>query len=111
YRAETGIREDPALVQDVIHKGRNIMLRWNQQLADGNSLQVQLYHDHVDFKSLGFDQRRDSYDLELQHSLQLGTRNFVVWGGGVRLMRDHTQSQAGLSGLVDVLPASRKDEV
>lgn len=111
FRAETGIREDPALVQDVIHKGRNLMLLFNHQLAAGNSLQVQLYHDHVDFNSLGFDQRRNSYDLELQHSVQLGSRNFVVWGGGLRLMRDHTRSQAGLSGLVDVLPASRKDEV
>jgi iron complex outermembrane receptor protein len=111
YRAETGIREDPGLVQDVIHKGRNVMLRWNQPLAAGSALQVQLYYDHVDFESLGFDQHRNHYDLELQHSLQPGTRHFVIWGGGARLMRDRTRSQAGLSGLVDVLPASRDDEV
>jgi len=111
YRAETGIREDPGLVQDVLHKGRNLMVRWNHALSAGNSLQLQLYHDHVDFGSLGFDQTRNSYDLELQHSLQLGERNFVVWGGGLRLMRDSTRSQAGLSGLVDVLPPRRKDEV
>jgi len=111
FRAETGIREDATLVQDVLHRGRNVMLRWDHPLAEGNALQLQLYHDHVDFDSIGFDQLRNTWDLELQHSVRFGARNFVVWGGGLKLMRDRTGTQPELEGLVDVLPASRKDEV
>ncbi len=111
FKADTGIREDPGLVQDVRHKGRNIMTRWNRQISGGNALQLQLYYDHVDYQSAGFTQRRNTWDMELQHSVQLAQRHFVVWGGGWRLMRDHTQSGLGLAGFVDVLPPSRHDEI
>jgi len=66
FDADTGIREDPALVQDVEHRGRNLMVRWNRQLSDTNGVQVQVYFDHVDYESFGFDQTRKTYDLELQ---------------------------------------------
>ncbi len=105
--AHTGIREDPALVQDVKHQGQNAMVRWNRQFSDRNGLQVQAYYDHVDYESFGFTQRRNTWDLEAQQSLQVTPRHFVIWGGGLRLMRDHTLS--GLAGLVDVLPLSRHD--
>jgi iron complex outermembrane recepter protein len=107
--AHTGIREDPTLVQDVHHQGHNAMVRWNRQFSVSNGLQLQAYYDHVDYGSFGFTQRRATWDLELQQSLQVSPRNFVVWGGGLRLMRDHTQS--GLSGFVDVLPLSRHDQI
>lgn len=111
FKADAGDREDPTLVQDVYHRGRNIMTRWNRQIADGNAMQLQVYYDHVDYDGLGFSQQRDTWDLELQQSLQLGARQFVVWGGGWRWMRDDTESAPELAGLVDVLPPSRHDEI
>ncbi len=111
FKADAGDREDPTLVQDVYHRGHNIMTRWNRQISDGDALQAQLYYDRVTYDGLGFAQRRDTWDLELQQSLQLGARQFVVWGGGWRLMHDHTQSAVGLAGLVDVLPPSRHDDI
>lgn len=109
FRAETGIREDPTLVQDVVHEGRNILTSWNRRLSENNSLRAQLYYDHVDYESVGFTQRRDTYDIELQQNVRAGTRNALVWGVGFRQMRDHTQS--GLTGLVDVLPLRRSDQI
>lgn len=109
FNAHSGIREDPTLVQDVHHQGRNILLRWNRQFSDKNGLQLQTYYDDVDYGSFGFTQSRNTWDFELQHSLQATPRHFVVWGGGLRLMRDDMQS--GLSGFVDVLPLSRHDEI
>ncbi|MEJ1963082.1 MAG: TonB-dependent receptor [Gammaproteobacteria bacterium] len=109
FHADTGIRDDPSLTEDVIHEGRNVLTHWSHELSPGNTVQVQLYYDHVSYESFGFDQRRDTYDLELQQSLHAGSRNLIVWGGGFRQMRDDTHS--GLSGLVDVLPLSRSDQV
>ena len=109
FDADTGIRENPTFVQDVVHRGRNVLGRWNHELSTDNSVQAQLYYDHVDYESFGFTQHRDTYDLELQQSVRAGSRHFLVWGAGQREMRDDTHS--GLSGLVDVLPLRRADEI
>jgi iron complex outermembrane receptor protein len=109
FNAHSGIREDATLVQDVHHQGRNLLLNWNRQLSGKSGLQLQAYYDHVDYDSFGFTQSRNTWDLELQHSVQIAPRHFVVWGGGLRLLRDRTQS--GLSGLVDVLPLTRNDDI
>jgi iron complex outermembrane recepter protein len=109
FDANTGIREDPTLVQDVEHEGRNILTRWNHQLGTDNDLQAQFYYDHVTYDSFGFTQRRRTYDVELQQSVRAGGRHLLVWGGGFRSMHDETRS--GLSGFVDVLPLSRSDDL
>lgn len=109
FIADTGIRETPTFVQDVTHRGRNVLARWNHQFSPANSIQAQVYYDHVDYESFGFTQGRDTYDLELQQNLRAGSRHLFIWGAGQRAMRDSTRS--GLSGLVDVLPLHRADEI
>ncbi len=109
YDATTGIREDPTLVQDVEHEGKNLLGRWNKSLSPTNAIQLQLYYDHVTYESFGFDQRRTTYDAEAQQSLQLFDRHSVVWGAGYRRMRDNTLT--AFPGFVDVLPPRRTDEV
>jgi iron complex outermembrane receptor protein len=109
FNADTGIREDPTLVQDVEHRGRNVLSRWKHSFSSNNFVQTQLYIDNVDYTSFGFTQHRRTYDLELQHSLQAASRNYIVWGGGFRQMRDRMQS--GLAGFVDVLPLRRTDDL
>jgi iron complex outermembrane recepter protein len=109
FNADTGIREDPTLVQDVEHRGRNVLSRWKHSFSSNNFMQTQLYIDNVDYTSFGFTQHRRTYDLELQHNLQAGSRNFIVWGGGFRQMRDRMHS--GLAGFVDVLPLRRTDDL
>jgi iron complex outermembrane receptor protein len=109
FTADTGIRENPAQVQDVEHEGRNVLTHWNHALSPENSVQAQFYYDHVDYTSFGFTQHRDTYDLELQQSVQAGSRHLIVWGAGARSMYDDTSS--GLPGLVDVLPLHRADNL
>jgi iron complex outermembrane receptor protein len=109
FDANTGIREDPTLVQDVEHQGRNILTRWNHKLAADNDLQAQFYYDHVSYDSFGFTQRRRTFDLELQQSVRVAGRHLIVWGGGFRALHDDTSS--GLAGFVDVLPLERSDEL
>jgi iron complex outermembrane receptor protein len=109
FEAKTGIREDPTLVQDIEHRGRNILARWNHELAANNTVLARLYFDDVDYGSFGFTQHRNTYDLELQHSVRFDSRHLVVWGAGLREMRDDTRS--GLAGFVDVLPLHRSDDL
>ena len=109
FEATTGIREMPTLVDEVKHRGRNLLARWAHGRSRGDGWLLQFYYDHVDYDSSGFTQERDTYDLEFQQSLQAGPRQQIVWGADHRRMRDHAQSK--LSGFVDVLPARRKDEL
>jgi iron complex outermembrane recepter protein len=109
FKAETGVREDLTLVQDVEHKGSNVLTRWDHAISPDNSLRAQFYYDHVDYASFGYTQERDTYDLELQQSVRLGSRHLVVWGAGLRELRDDTRS--GLAGFVDILPLHRADSI
>jgi iron complex outermembrane receptor protein len=109
FSAETGIREDLTLVQDVDHRGRNLMARWNRQLSDRNALQAQVYYDRISYDSSSFDQQRTTYDVEVQQNISLGSRHNVVWGGGFRSMRDRMSTS--FPGIIDVLPLQRRDEI
>jgi iron complex outermembrane recepter protein len=109
YDATTGVREDPTLVQDVDHEGKNVLARWNKSFSAVNAVQLQFYYDHVVYESFGFDQKRSTYDVEAQQTLRLFARNELVWGGGYRSMRDDTLT--AFPGFVDVLPPRRHDEV
>jgi len=70
-------------------RGRNLLLRWNHAAATGSSLQVQAYYDRTEREAAGPGRgagfQIDTYDLDLQHSFNLGSRQQIVWGGGFRL--------------------------
>ena len=71
--------------------GRNILARWIHSARNGNSLQVQGYYDFVERRTEdhGGYFNANTFDLDVQHSLALGSRNKLVWGGGVRATRIH----------------------
>ena len=71
--------------------GRNIVARWTHSARNGNSLQVQGYYDFVERRTEdhGGYFTADTFDLDVQHSLALDSRNKLVWGGGVRATRIH----------------------
>ncbi len=84
---------------DETNAGRNLTLRWNHDAADGAALQVQVYYDREQRRTLqdGGDFSVDTYDLDVQHSLALGDRNKLVWGGGVRLSHFNINGANGLA--------------
>ena len=109
YDATTGDRQDPGLVQDVVHQGHNVTGQWVRKLSSSNSLQARFTYDFVALNGLFFDQDRRTYDLELQQTAQLSSQQLIVCGAGYRRTRDTTKS--GLAAFVDVLPNRRDDTV
>ena len=66
--------------------GRNLTGRWNRTFQDGGSLQLQAYYDRTERGAVTDSGNfwLDTYDVDLQHSFSLGSRNTFVWGGGGR---------------------------
>jgi iron complex outermembrane receptor protein len=69
--------------------GRNLLARWSHTARNGNRLQVQGYYDFVERRTEngGGYFLAHSFDFDVQHSLSIGSRNRLVWGGGVRATR------------------------
>ena len=84
--------------------GRDLVASWQHQLDGGSSLQVLAYYDKESRFSAdgtgGFE--IDTYDLELQHSFNLGSWNQIVWGLGDRMFSYEIENTA-----LKLLPATR----
>lgn len=70
------------------NRGKNLLARWKHQLEGGSNLEIQAYYDTVDRTALGINDSLETYDLQAQHSIRLGERHLVVWGGGYRVVND-----------------------
>jgi iron complex outermembrane recepter protein len=79
---------DNELDADASNSGGNLLARWNRDLGAGSALEVQAYYDRADRSALGVDDSLETFDIEAQHTLPLGTRHEIVWGGGYRLTED-----------------------
>jgi iron complex outermembrane receptor protein len=115
FKAETGVRELPVPsppvteVQDVEHRGTNLLVSWIHPLSDASQLRLQAYVDRITYDSVTFDQTRNVHDFELQHTFRAGSRHELLWGLGYRRMRDDTS--VDFFGLISVTPARRDDEL
>lgn len=68
--------------------GANLLSRWKRRLDNGSQLQIQAYYDRVGREGTGFNEVRHTFDFEAQHSLEVGERHNVIYGAGVRLIKD-----------------------
>jgi iron complex outermembrane receptor protein len=68
--------------------GGNIELRWTRKLAENSTVEVQAYYDRTERYDDGFDEERDTIDLEFKHNITLFERNELIWGGGYRWTND-----------------------
>ena len=84
----SGVDEIPGSAHENI-SGRDLMARWTRDTAPGGQLQVQAFYDRIARGQTPSSPRFhiDTYDVDLQHSLALGSTNQLVWGGGARLSR------------------------
>ena len=66
--------------------GHDLVLRWNRDWGSGKQLQVQAFYDRMmrDSDPNAGSFHVDTYDLDVQDSLPLDSRNQLVWGGGSR---------------------------
>ena len=89
--------------------GQNVVARWNHDLGGGSGLQIQAFYDHILFSLPGVaSDDVHTYDLDLQHSFFLGTRQSIVWGGGYRLQYDDFPTLLSATQLLEFIPADRK---
>ena len=78
---------------DAQNRGSNLLGRWTRQWSETSQLSVQAFVDHVEQGDGFVGERRDTFDLELQHRFALGRWNDVMWGAGYRAADlDATQS-------------------
>ena len=70
--------------------GGNVLGRWNRRLGEGSDLALQLYWDHTFRRDPTFREQRDTFDVELQHRIQLPWRQELLWGGEYRVSADST---------------------
>jgi iron complex outermembrane receptor protein len=86
YRAFEGVLG----TDNILATGHNGGVRWAHPLANGDSIQIQLYYDSLDRSvAARYLETLRTYDIDLQHSFSWGSRQTIVWGGGYRLMRDN----------------------
>lgn len=89
---------DQRIGSDKTFSGVNLLGRWNHALGGDDSLQIQAYFDRTrrDFPGV-FQERLDTYDLDIQHRFRWRQGHDVVWGGGYRVMEDNVENSASLA--------------
>jgi iron complex outermembrane receptor protein len=79
--------------QDIKVRGANLLGRVNQTFEGGSTATLQAYWDHTERdQPLAFVEHLDTLDLQLQHSVSLGEKHRLVWGGGYRWGHDRVQN-------------------
>jgi iron complex outermembrane receptor protein len=79
-----------AIINDTITVGAgNVLGRWNHTLANGSDTSLQVYFDRYDRLEAGSRDTRDTFDVDFQHHLSVGSRHDVVWGLGYRATDDN----------------------
>jgi iron complex outermembrane recepter protein len=78
---------------DIRVSGANLLGRLSGKLDDGSDLQLEAIVDHTERNQpLAFVERLDTLQVEAQHSIHLGQRHSVAWGGGYRYAWDHVSN-------------------
>ena len=83
--------------------GGNVLSRWNHIFSSRSDTSLQVYFDRYERDGPESREDRDTFDLDFQHHLALGSRHDLIWGADYRRSTDHTQ------GTIDQawLPADR----
>jgi iron complex outermembrane receptor protein len=97
-----------ALRDDTDLSGGNLLGRFKRKLAQGGDLSLQVYVDHTHRRTPDlFEERRDTYDVDLQHHFVPSPRQEVVWGVGYRVTGD----RVGNSAVIAFLPDRRTESL
>lgn len=83
--------EPPFLEGEVLHHdnhGGHLLGRWTHNVSDTSTLTLQTYYDRFRQGDGDVLERRDTFDLDLQHQFLLGQSHNIVWGGGFRYTSD-----------------------
>jgi iron complex outermembrane receptor protein len=66
--------------------GMNLVGRWKHQISTGSDVTLQAYYDDAirEFEYVGSSLHTQTFDIDFQHNLTLGSRNELTWGLGYR---------------------------
>jgi iron complex outermembrane receptor protein len=85
--------------------GGNVLARWRVARGADSDLMVQAYYDRTEREHAGsFREKRDTFDLELQHAMRRLGGHDLVWGASYRTSRDVTANTPALG----FMPAERR---
>lgn len=100
YRGE----ESFASRDDGIVSGGNLLARWDRFFEGQSNLSLTAYYDRSDRKiPLQFQEKRNTFDVALQHRLQPWEKHDVVWGFNFRASADQTEN----IGTIQWIPQDR----
>lgn len=77
---------------DTTLHGGNLLGRWTHKLDGGSSVQLQVYYDQQNRDYLVATDRLQTFDVQAQHNVALGTRHQLVWGAQYRVWRSSFRS-------------------
>jgi len=83
----------------------DLLAKWDHTLPGGSDLSVQTFYNRYNRLSSGFRNILDSFDVEFQHHLAVGSRQDVVWGFDYR----HTNNSLTSGYSVTFSPARETD--
>jgi iron complex outermembrane receptor protein len=81
--------------------GGHLSGRFEKGLSDKSAISVQAYYDWSGYDLLYLDTAVDTFDLEFNHRVQIGSRHDIVWGGGARFIEDHLEAHTPVFQMVD----------
>ena len=93
YIGRLGLMDSP----DTPVSGGNLLAHWTFTTEGGSQWQVQAYYDRVARTVANqFGEKRNTFDIELQHESRMGQRHYLLWGGGYRVSSDTTAKTPSL---------------
>lgn len=76
------------------HQEASLQGKYHRRMANGDELSLQAFYAWYERDDFTVRQEAQTYDLELQHSLQPVSGHTLSWGAGFRRVEDHFQDAA-----------------
>jgi iron complex outermembrane receptor protein len=77
--------------------GFNILSNWNRIFSDTSQMKLKCYYDYVVRDDVLFRETRNTFDLDFQHRLALGSYHDIVWGLQYNFTSDHLRDSFTIS--------------
>jgi len=72
------------------YSGWNLLTRWNRTISPRSDTSLQVYFDRTTRGDTTYEVGLNTFDIDFQHHIKVGTQQDVVWGLGYRLSSDGT---------------------
>lgn len=91
---------------DTALSGGNVLGRWRHAFGSTSEARLRMYYDRTNRRQVSFEERRDTFDLDLNHNFRL-RRQEIIWGVGYRVTSGETDGVP----TVQFVPSRRTDDL